>query len=75
MLLWSDGNISSPVRSSRLSSLPDDNADNFAASLLILYYNFSSLMLSSIAMISFYIGLKRIFLKREELSDARVAYQ
>ena len=32
-----------------------DNADTFAASLLISYYSFSSLILLSIVMISFYI--------------------
>ena len=58
ILLWSDGNISSPVRYSYLSILPDDNADIFAASLLILYY-------------SFYILSKRFFLKREDLSDKK----
>ena len=35
--LWLKGNISSPVRDSYLSVLPDDNADGFAASLLVLY--------------------------------------
>ena len=51
--------------------LPDDNADTFdnaddnaVASL--------SLILSSIAVISFYILSKRFFLKREGLSDARI---
>ena len=33
MLLWSDGTISSPVRCSHLSILPEDNANIFAASL------------------------------------------
>ena len=42
ILLWSDGNISSPVRYSYLSILPEDNADVFAASLLISYCKFSS---------------------------------
>ena len=42
----------------------DDNADIFAASLLISYCNFSSLIISSIVMISFYILSKRFFLKR-----------
>ena len=53
--------------------LPDDNADIFAASLLISYCNFPSLILSSIVMISFYILSERLFLKREGLSDPRVA--
>ena len=35
ILLWSNGNIYSPVRYSYLSILPDDNADIFSASLLI----------------------------------------
>ena len=70
------------MRNSRLSILPDDNADiadidiaddnaDFAASLLILYCTFSSLILSSIFMISFYTLSKIFFFKREELSDAR----
>ena len=45
-LLWWDGNISSPVRYSCLSALSDDNPDVFAASLLISYFSFSSLILS-----------------------------
>ena len=45
---------------------------NNAASLLILYCGFLSLILLSIVTISFYILSKRFFLKREEISDARV---
>ena len=45
---------------------------NNAASLLILYCGFLSLILLSIVMISSYILSKRFFLKREEISDARV---
>ena len=72
ILLSSDGNISSPVRCSYLLILPEDNADIFAAYLLISYCIFSYLILSSILMISFYILSKRSFRKHEELSDARV---
>ena len=43
-----------------------------AASLLISYCSFSTLILSSIVIISFYILSKRFFLKREELTDVRV---
>ena len=50
----------------------DDNDDIFAASLLILYGIISSLILSSILMISFYILSKRLYLKREGLCDARI---
>ena len=71
-LLWSDVSISSPVRYSYLSILPDDNAEVFAASLLISYCSFSSLSLSSILLVNFYIISERFLLKREELSDARV---
>ena len=67
------GNISSPVRYSHLLIFPDDNADIFAASLLLSYCSFSSLILSSVAMIRFYVLFGRYFLKRKELSDARVA--
>ena len=38
-----EGNISSPLRYSYLSIFPDDNADHFAASLLMSYCSFSSL--------------------------------
>ena len=72
ILLWSNGNIYSPVRYSYLSILPDDNAEVFAASLLISYCSFSSLSLSSILLVNFYIISERFLLKREELSDARV---
>ena len=68
----SDGNIFSPVRNLHISVLPDDNANIVAASLLIFYCNFSSLILSSIVIITFQILSKRFFLKREELSHARV---
>ena len=71
--LWLEGNISSPVRYSYLSILPDDNADIFSGSLLISYCSFSSLILSSFVMVNVYIISKRFFLKREGLSDARVA--
>ena len=55
-----------------LSIFVDDNANIFAASLLISYYSFSSLILSSIVTISFYILSKWFSLKREGLSDPRV---
>ena len=42
--LWLEGNISSPVRYSYLSILPQDNTDIFAASLLISYCSFLSLI-------------------------------
>ena len=69
---WLEGNISSPVRYSYLSIFPDDNADIFAASLLISYCSFSSLILSSVVMINFYVVSKRFFLKLDELSNERV---
>ena len=72
-LLWSEGTISSPVTYSYLSILSDNDADIFYACLLVSYCNFSSLILSSIVMISFYILSERIFLKHQGLSDAKVA--
>ena len=51
---------------------PDDNGHVFAAILLISYGHFSSLILSLIVMISFYILSERFFLKRKEVFDARV---
>ena len=72
ILLFSDRNISSPVRYSFLSTLPDNNTDISAASLLISHCSFSSLILSSIVIISLKIASKTFCLKREEVSDARV---
>ena len=43
-----------------------------AAPLLISYCNFSSLILSSIIMIRFYILFERFSLNRKKLSDAKV---
>ena len=51
ILVWSEGKISSPLRYSSLSIFPDDNADIFAASLLISNCSFSSLIFPSIYMI------------------------
>ena len=53
--------------------LPDDNGDDFTSSMLISYCNFSSQILSSVVMISFYIISKTLFLKCKRFSDARVA--
>ena len=61
-----------PVRNAYLSILADNNADIFAASLLISYCSFSSLILSLLLVIRFYIFSKRFFLKRKALSNARV---
>ena len=54
---------------------PDDNANIFAVNIVnIVLQLLQSLILSSIIVrISFYILSKRFFLKREGLSDARVA--
>ena len=70
ILLWSD--ISSPVRYSFLSIYLDGIADIFAACLFISYCSSSSLILSLVAMISFYILSTRFFLKGKGLSDGRV---
>ena len=67
-----EGNISLPVRYSYLSVLLDDYVYIFYASLLMLYCNFSCLILSSVVIINFYIISKRFFLRREELSDKRL---
>ena len=68
-----EGNILLPVRNSYLSNFPDNNAAIFSASLLISYCIFSSQILSSIIMISFYILSKRFYLKHDGLFCARVA--
>ena len=78
-LAWSiiclslEDNISLPMRYSYLSIFPDHNADIFYSSLLVSYCSFSSIILSSIVMISFYILSKTFFPKRKRLSYARVA--
>ena len=72
ILVWSDCNIPLPVRYSYLSILAEEDTDIFAASLLITNYHFSCLILWPIVMINFYILSKRLFLKRGELSDAKV---
>ena len=66
--LWLEGNISSSVKYLYLSIIPD-----YAVSLLIWYCTFSSIILLSIVMISFYILSTRFFLKCKELSYASVA--
>ena len=73
ILLWSENEIYSPGRQSYLSIFPDDNGDIFAASLLISYGSFLSLIISSIARVSFYILFKRFSLKRKDISNAKVA--
>ena len=73
IFLWLEGNIFSAVRNYYLSIFSDDNADIFAVFLWIQYCNFSSLTLSSIVMINFYILSKRLYLRRKRLSDARVS--
>ena len=50
----------------------DDNVDILAVSLLISNYTFSSQILSSIAIISFYILYKIFVLKHKQLFDARL---
>ena len=55
-----EGNVSALVRHLCLSTFPHYNADIFAASLLISYCSFSSLILS-VVMISFCILSKRLF--------------
>ena len=58
-----EGNVSSPVRYSYLSILPDDNVDIAAAFPLRFYFSFSSLILPSTVMISCFILSKRLSLK------------
>ena len=72
-VLWESLFISLKIKNNKLVSiLPDDNTNLFAASLLVSYYSFPSLILSSTIMISLYIPSKRFSLKCKELSDARV---
>ena len=66
------GNISSSVRYSYLSLLPDDNLDIFAVDLLMSCYNFSSMILSLIVMTLFITSCNRFFKKRNRLSNERV---
>ena len=67
-----EDNTCAPVRYSYLSIFPDNIANVFAASFLLWYYSFSSLILSSIVMISFDIFPRRLRMKRKGLSEARV---
>ena len=64
--------MSSPVRYSYLSTLFDNKADIFPASLLISYYSFSSLTWSSTVMILLYFHLKTFFVNLKGLSDGKV---
>ena len=57
-----------PARNSYLSILPDHNSNIFAASLLMSYSSFSSLILSSVVIICSYIVSKTFFLKRKQPS-------
>ena len=68
--IWSEGNISSPIRYSHLSILPDNNADSFAASLLMCY-SVSSLIFSSTDMETFYMVSKRWCLECKGLSAGK----
>ena len=61
-----------PGRYSYLSIFPDVDADIFAASLLMSYCSYSSLILSSIIMISLYILSKWLCMKHKGLSQQRV---
>ena len=63
ILLRPDSNAFSSIRYSYLSNLSDDDADIFAASLLTSYCSFSSLILSSINVINFYIFSTRLVLQ------------
>ena len=69
-----EGNIFFTCKIFIFVNFPGDNADVFAASLLASFYNSSSLILSSVVMIRFYILYKRFSLKRKELPDAKVAW-
>ena len=64
------GNISS-----HLSIFPDDNADIFAAVLLMLSSFYSSLVFLSIALITPYISFLRVFQKHRALSERKIASQ
>ena len=55
-----------------LSILPDDNANIFAAALLMLFCNFSPLIFSLIVMTTLYTPYNTIFRKQKTLSEGRV---
>ena len=61
------------IRYSYLPILHEDNTDIFAASLFISYWSFSSSILPLIVIINVYAFSERFFMKRKEVSDARVA--
>ena len=66
------GNISSPVRYSCLSILPEDNADIFTATLSMSYCNFSALILTSIIVTIYCTSSNRFFEKCNGSSDRGV---
>ena len=63
MCFWWDGNISSLVRYSYLSILPDDQADNCSFSYLIWSFIYIDLL---------YIYFKRLFLNLKGFPDRKV---
>ena len=73
-MLWSEGNVSLFLKYLYLPNFSDYHVDIFTASLLILYCSFSSLLVPSLVMISFYIPCKKLFLEHEGLSDGTVVW-
>ena len=74
ILLWCEGNVSLFLKYLYLPNFSDYHVDIFTASHLIFYCSFSSLLVSSLVMISFYIPCKKLFLEHKGLSDGRVVW-
>ena len=71
-IIWTDGNVYSSVKYSYSSILIHENADIFAAALLISHYSFSAKIVSSVVVITFSILSKTMHLKHGLLSAGKI---
>ena len=71
-MIWTDGNVYSSVKYSYSSILIHENADIFAAALLISHYSFSAKIVSSVVVITFSILSKTMHLKHGLLSAGKI---
>ena len=71
-IIWTDGNVYSSVKYSYSSILIHENADIFAAALLISHCSFSAKIVSSVVVITFSILSKTMHLKHGLLSAGKI---
>ena len=71
-IICTDGNVYSSVKYSYSSILIHENADIFAAALLISHYSFSAKIVSSVVVITFSILSKTMHLKHGLLSAGKI---